>query len=84
MSQLIMFQSGGFTNYGICYRKYSLDELKEIAMQEETKYHERIKTGRNGRTLRRNQLGFNKERKDCKKSFLNVQIMRKRRKKQLS
>ncbi len=37
MSQLIMFQSGGFTNYGICYRKYSLDELKEIAMQEETK-----------------------------------------------
>lgn len=47
-------------------------------------YHERFKTGRNGRTLRRNQLGFNKERKDCRKSFLNVQIMRKRRKKQLS
>lgn len=37
MSQLIIFHSGGFTNYGICYRKYSLDELKEIAMQEETK-----------------------------------------------
>lgn len=42
MSQLIMFQSGGFTNYGICYRKYSLDELKEIAMQEEV--NTRVKT----------------------------------------
>ena len=37
MSRLITYQSGGFTNYGICYRKYSLDELKEIAMQEEMK-----------------------------------------------
>ena len=37
MSQLIIYQSGGFMNYGICYRKYSLDELKEISMQEEMK-----------------------------------------------
>lgn len=37
MSRLIIYQSGGFTNYGICYRKYSLDELKEISMQEEMK-----------------------------------------------
>lgn len=37
MSRLITYQSGGFTNYGISYRKYSLDELKEIAMQEEMK-----------------------------------------------
>ncbi len=37
MSQLIIYQSGGFTNYCICYRKYSPDELKEIAMQEEMK-----------------------------------------------
>lgn len=37
MSQLIIYQSGGFTNYGICYRKYSLDELKEISMHEEMK-----------------------------------------------
>ena len=37
MPQLIIYQSGGFTNYGICYRKYSLDELKEISMQEEMK-----------------------------------------------
>lgn len=37
MSQLIIYQSGGFTNYGICYRKYSLDELEERTMQEEMK-----------------------------------------------
>ena len=36
MSQLIMFQSGGFTNYGICYRKYSLDELKTRTNPKET------------------------------------------------
>lgn len=37
MSQLIIYQSGGFTNYGICYRKYSPDELEERTMQEEMK-----------------------------------------------
>lgn len=37
MSRLITYQSGGFTNYGISYRKYSPDELKEISMQEEMK-----------------------------------------------
>lgn len=37
MSRLITYQSGGFTNYGISYRKYSPDELKEIYMQEEMK-----------------------------------------------
>lgn len=42
MSQLIIYQSGGFTNYGICYRKYSLDELEERSMQEEV--NTRVKT----------------------------------------
>lgn len=37
MSQLIIYQSGGFTNYGISYRKYSPDELEERTMQEEMK-----------------------------------------------
>lgn len=37
MSQLIIYQSGGFTNYGISYRKYSPDELEERTMQEEIK-----------------------------------------------
>lgn len=35
MSRLITYQSGGFTNYGISYRKYSSEELEERAMQEE-------------------------------------------------
>lgn len=29
MSRLITYQSGGFTNYGISYRKYSPEELEE-------------------------------------------------------
>ena len=37
MSHLIIDQSGGFTNYGISYRKYSPDELEERTMQEEMK-----------------------------------------------
>ncbi len=37
MSRLITYQSGGFTNYGISYRKYSPDELEERTMQEEMK-----------------------------------------------
>lgn len=37
MSRLITYQFGGFTNYGISYRKYSPDELEERTMQEEMK-----------------------------------------------
>ena len=37
MSRLNTYQSGGFTNYGISYRKYSPDELEERTMQEEMK-----------------------------------------------
>ena len=29
MSRVIVYQSGGFTNYGIGYRKFSQDELEE-------------------------------------------------------
>jgi hypothetical protein len=29
MSRCITYQSGGFTNYGISYRKYSQEELEE-------------------------------------------------------
>ena len=35
MSQLIIFQSGGFTNHGISYRKYSPEELEEISKMKE-------------------------------------------------
>lgn len=42
MSRLIIYQSGGFTNYGISYRKYSPEELEDIAMQEEV--NTRVKT----------------------------------------
>lgn len=42
MSRLITYQSGGFTNYGISYRKYSPEELEERAMQEEV--NTRVKT----------------------------------------
>lgn len=42
MSRLITYQSGGFTNYGISYRKYSPEELEEREMQEEV--NTRVKT----------------------------------------
>jgi len=45
MSRLITYQSGGFTNYGISYRKYSLDELEERTMQ--TEFNTRPKTRKN-------------------------------------
>ncbi len=35
MSRLITYQSGGFTNYGISYRKYSPEELEEISRMKE-------------------------------------------------
>lgn len=34
MSRLITYQSGGFTNYGISYRKYNTEELEERRMKE--------------------------------------------------
>lgn len=45
MSRLITYQSGGFTNYGINYRKYSPDELEERTMQ--TTFSTRPKTKKN-------------------------------------
>ena len=30
MSRCVVYQSGGFTNYGISYRKYSQEELEEM------------------------------------------------------
>ena len=30
MSRCVIYQSGGFTNYGISYRKYSQEELEEM------------------------------------------------------
>lgn len=30
MSKCVVYQSGGFTNYGISYRKYSQEELEEV------------------------------------------------------
>lgn len=45
MSRLITYQSGGFTNYGISYRKYSPDELEERTMQ--TEFNTRPKTKKN-------------------------------------
>ena len=35
MSRLITYQSGGFTNYGISYRKYSSEELEERSSMKE-------------------------------------------------
>lgn len=35
MSRCITYQSGGFTNYGISYRKYSPEELEEISRMKE-------------------------------------------------
>lgn len=35
MSRLITYQSGGFTNYGISYRKYSPEELEEVSRMKE-------------------------------------------------
>lgn len=35
MSRLITYQSGGFTNYEISYRKYSPEELEEISRMKE-------------------------------------------------
>lgn len=35
MSRLITYQSGGFTNYGISYRKYSPEELEERSSMKE-------------------------------------------------
>ena len=40
MSRCVVYQSGGFTNYGISYRKYSQEELAEMenrAMTENEK-----------------------------------------------
>ena len=33
MSRCVVYQSGGFTNYGISYRKYSQEELEERTME---------------------------------------------------
>lgn len=35
MSRLITYQYGGFTNYGISYRKYSPEELEERSRMKE-------------------------------------------------
>ena len=35
MSRLITYQSGGFTNYGISYRKYSPEELEKRSKMKE-------------------------------------------------
>lgn len=35
MSKCVVYQSGGFTNDGIGYRKFSLEELEEISRQSE-------------------------------------------------
>lgn len=35
MSRLITYQSGGFTNYGISYLKYSPEELEERSRMKE-------------------------------------------------
>ena len=35
MSRLIIYQSGGFTNYGLSYRKYSQEELEEVSRMKE-------------------------------------------------
>lgn len=45
MSRLITYQSGGFTNYGISYRKYIPEELEERTMQ--TEFNTRPKTKKN-------------------------------------
>lgn len=34
MSRCVVYQSGGFTNYGISYRKYSQEELEEIKKED--------------------------------------------------
>mgnify|MGYP004532465207 FL=1 len=33
MSRCVVYQSGGFTNYGISYRKYSQEELEERSVE---------------------------------------------------
>ena len=34
MSKCVVYQSGGFTNYGISYRKYSHEELEEMKKED--------------------------------------------------
>lgn len=37
MSKCVVYQSGGFTNYGISYRKYSQEELEEMKKENDKK-----------------------------------------------
>lgn len=34
MSKCVVYQSGGFTNYGISYRIYSQEELEEVKKED--------------------------------------------------
>ena len=45
MSRCITYQSGGFTNYGISYRKYSQEELEERKTMCTMEWKE-VETGR--------------------------------------
>lgn len=37
MSKCVVYQSGGFTNDGIGYRKFSLEELEEMKKENDKK-----------------------------------------------
>ena len=43
MSRCVIYQSGGFTNYGISYRKYSQEELSEMKNRAITEKHTDMK-----------------------------------------
>ena len=42
MSRCVVYQSGGFTNYGISYRKYSQEELAEMGNRAVTENEKAI------------------------------------------
>lgn len=42
MSRCVIYQSGGFTNYGISYRKYSQEELAEMGNRAVTENEKAI------------------------------------------
>ena len=46
MSKFVVYQSGGFTNCGIGYRKFSLEELEEMK-KEDAECRSKGRFGRN-------------------------------------
>ena len=57
MSKCVVYQSGGFTNDGIGYRKFSLEELEEMKMRvEEIALRQEIRQMLNEAGINKNTL----------------------------